>query len=259
MPNVQLIDYTRDAAAKLIFTKATRLNMTAGLFEEIQRKCYKPQSNLCQFPDFPDDPVLTEWAMQELSYMAKTIPSSWEFVHFSFLLTEVTRAATHQIVRTRHGSYAQQTMRMVNMDQFTYEVGPTIKAHQQARFIYDQCMGQISAAYAQLIALGIPPEDARGVLPTNIHTNIVCGYSLRTLSELCKSRTGGRTQGEYASIVNMMADAVLAVYPWAEMFLFPLGRHSFEAIEACAAEVKKTNPKLAYDALKEIDLLRKEG
>src|SRR5262249_10238750 len=99
MAQVKLIDYTQDAAAKLIFTKATRLNMTPGLYDEVLAKCGGTEEA------WQDN----DWMNSELSYMARTIPSSWEFVHFTFLVTDVTRACTHQIVRTRHGSYAQQT------------------------------------------------------------------------------------------------------------------------------------------------------
>lgn len=252
---VTLVDYTQDAAPKLIFTKATRLNMSAALYDEIFKKCYKP-TPLGQFMD-EDEPELTEWAEQELAYMAKTIPSSWEMVDFTFMIEGVSRAFTHQFVRTRHGSYAQQTMRMVNMDQFTYVTGPTILANEKAKMVYDIAMGQISQAYADLIELGIPPEDARGVLPTNICTNIVAKFNLRTLAEMCKSRTGGRTQDEYRQVLNAMADQALGVYPWLDLFLFPRGRQAFDNLEKLAAEVKKTNPALAIDALKDIDALRK--
>lgn len=237
---VKLIDYTQDAAAKLIFTKATRLNMTAGLYEEILAHCQD-----------------TEWRDKELAYMAKTIPSSWEMCEFTFLITGVSRAFTHQFVRTRHGSYAQQTQRLVNMDQFTYVTGPSIKEDEARKLVYDKCMGVISEAYAELIRLGAAVEDARGVLPTNICTNIVAKFNLRTLSEMCKSRTGGRTQDEYRLVINAMADAALAVYPWLEQFLFPVGRAAFDNLERLAAHVKKTEPALAIDALKDIDALRK--
>lgn len=240
--NVKLIDYTQDAAAKLIFTKSTRLNMTPGLYEEILAHCQDQ-----------------EWRDKELAYMAKTIPSSWEFCQFSFLITGVSRAFTHQFVRTRHGSYSQQTHRMVNMDQFTYKTGPSLKNNAEAKLIYDNCMGDISTAYAKLIELGIPVEDARGVLPTNICTNIIASFNLRTLAELCKSRTGGRTQGEYQEVINAMADSVLAVYPWLDLFLFPRGRQAFANLEKMAAELKKSNPELAYDVMKDIDALRKQS
>lgn len=253
--NVELIDYTQDAAAKLIFTKSTRLNMTPGLYEEILERCKwaEGQESQAGYPSTPNK----DWMNSELSYMAKTIPSSWEMVHFTFLITGVSRAFTHQFVRTRHGSYAQQTNRVVNMDQFTYVTGPTVKDHADRKLVYDKAMGAISEAYAELIAMGAAVEDARGILPTNICTNIVASFNLRTLAELCKSRTGGRTQDEYRQVINAMADTVLTVYPWCEQFLFPVGRAAFDNLEKLAAEVKKTNPVVAIDALKDIDALRK--
>jgi thymidylate synthase ThyX len=50
-----------------------------------------------------------------LDYISKTIRSSWEFVDYTFQITGVTRAFTHQFVRTRTGSYAQQSQRSVDM------------------------------------------------------------------------------------------------------------------------------------------------
>jgi hypothetical protein len=59
---------------------------------------------------WPQDRVL-----EELDYIAKTIRSSWEMVDYTFQITGVTRAFTHQFVRTRTGSYAQQSQRSVDM------------------------------------------------------------------------------------------------------------------------------------------------
>jgi thymidylate synthase ThyX len=52
-------------------------------------------------------------------------------------------------------------------------------------------------------------EDARGVLPTNIHTNIVAKFDLRTLADTMRKRASTRTQGEYRDVMDGMKDAVL--------------------------------------------------
>lgn len=237
---VKLINYTQNAKELLIFTKNTRLEMKPGLFDEIMA--------------WPEDRK-----MDELKYMARTIPSSWEFCDFVFLVTGVTRAFTHQAVRTRNASYAQQTLRMVDVQEGFDVLRPElIEADEVAASAYSDCMVEILMTYKLLRSRGIPAEDARGVLPTNILTNIVCKYNLRTFSELCKSRTGGRTQNEYQMVVNLMADEALKVMPWVGLFLFPAGRDKFSAIEKALAELKLTNPALAYDAMKDVDLLRKE-
>lgn len=212
---VTLISHTPNAAQLLVFTKATRLTMAPALLEEIQSR--------------PAEEI-----EKELAYMAETIPSSWEFVDYVFLVEGVSRAYTHQQVRTRAGSYAQQTMRVLDMGKYDYVYTDRNKADPVSMNIIGAVNTVIQEAYAELIETGVAPEDARGILPTNIATNIVCKFNLRTFSELCKSRTGGRTQSEYQQVVNAMADAVLAVHPWAERFLFPAKRDAFAEIEAFA-------------------------
>lgn len=219
---VTLIDFTgkgsRDerwaAANLLLFTKSTRLTMSPTLFDEI-----------AAWPE--------EKKTAELAYMAETIPSSWEFVHYAFMIEGVSRAFTHQHVRTRTGSYAQQSLRVVERSTFDY-VWPERALGPEQRDAISKHNAATATLYALLRETGVATEDARGILPTNIATNIVSGFNLRTLSELCRSRTGGRTQGEYIAVVQAMADAVLAVHPWAERFLFPAQRDYFADIEAFA-------------------------
>lgn len=200
---VKLINFTQDAVNLLIYTKQTRLTQGEKTREKIAA-------------------MSEEEKMKELSYMADTIPSSWEFVDYVFEITEVTRAFTHQFVRTRTGSYAQQTMRLLEKENFTFATGPTIREMDQAgNDVYRGVMHDIQKAYDWLIANGAAVEDARGLLPTNIHTNIIAKFNLRTVAELARSRTGGRTQGEYQDVAKAMIGAVLEVHPWAYSFLFP--------------------------------------
>lgn len=237
---VNLISVTPEAENILIFTKRTRLNMTPGLLDEVRALSHEEK-------------------MSELEYMAGTIPSSWEFVDYTFLVTGVSRAYTHQQVRTRAASYAQQTMRVLDMSKgYEYVYTDRNRANEHAMQIIGEVNDVISEAYKDLIGIGQPVEDARGILPTNIATNIVCKFNLRTLAELARSRTGGRTQGEYIQVVNGMIDAVLQVHPWAEKFFAPKGRDHFAELEAFA-ENKFGGDLLAKGALlKIVDKMRKE-
>lgn len=204
---VKLIDYTgagaadpaRHAANVLVFTKQTRLEMDAGLMADIE--------------SWPEERIFNE-----LEYMANTIPSSWEFVEYKFLINNVTRGFTHQFVRTRTGSYAQQTMRVLNVNGWSYGTGPTVKSDKSATDLYDRTMMTIADAYDDLIEMGAKIEDARGVLPTNIHTNIVAKFDLRTLADTARKRASSRTQGEYRDVMDAMLGEVLRVHPWAKMF-----------------------------------------
>ena len=235
---VTLISSTQDAAALLLFTKQARLGLTPARLIEIR--------------EWPAAQVRAE-----LAYMADTIPSSWEFVDYVFCVEGVSRAYTHQQVRTRTGSYAQQSLRVVNKADFEY-VFPERPLPEDARMWLNCGLSVIKSTYEKMIDSGVAVEDARGILPTNIATNIVCKFNLRTLAELAASRSGGRTQGEYQAVVGGMCDAVLAVHPWAELFLFPRQRNYFDDIEAFAEREFGGDLLRKGELLKIVDKMRKE-
>lgn len=205
---VTLIDYTgnghidpaRRAANILIFTRSTRLNMQPSLMAEIEQ--------------WSEDKII-----EELKYMSNTLPSSWEFVYFTFLINDVTRAFTHQLVRTRTASYAQQAMRIVNMDKWTYDIGLTIKGNATRETVYNYAMRCIDSCYQELLQQGVAVEDARGVLPTNIHTNICVSINMRNWINLIRKRSSARIQNEYRKVVDQMIIAVEKVYPWIHIFV----------------------------------------
>lgn len=232
-PTVRLISFTPDAEDLLIFTKQTRLELSPTLLQEI--KNWSPAKKL-----------------KELEYMANTIPSSWEFVDYCFLIAGVSRAFTHQLVRTRSGSYAQQTMRMIDMTEYEYVYSRNLS--ESGAKVVAMANAEINAKYRDLIEMGEKPEDARGILPTNIATNIIAKFNLRTLCDLIKSRTGGRTQDEYQLVASRMADEVLKVHPWADMFMFQKGRDYFAEVEEFAKKLPLT---MKPELLKIVDKMRK--
>jgi len=175
-----------------------------------------------------------EKKIAELEYMAKTIPSSHEFVHYTWMIEGVSRACTHQLVRSRHFSWAQQTHRILDMSEgagWDYLTGPSLQDHiiqhvdefgssiLSAKTLYDAEMSSIAATYKALIDAGVPIEDARGILPTNILTNIVGSCNMRTFVELVRKRSSARVQGEYRDVLLAMQKAVLEVHPWMSIFI----------------------------------------
>lgn len=197
--NITLLKYTEDADSVLIFSKRTRKEMSAGGFHDVMM-------------------MPREEKEKELDYVFSTIGSSWEFVDYIFMIEDVTRAFTHQLVRHRVGvSFAQQTMRMVDMTGFRYLATGDCENNQ----LYKDTMLVISTAYDRLVKEGIKPEDARGILPTNILTNILMKINLRALSDLCSSRLCMRAQGEFRQAVVIMRDLVADAHPWAARVLKP--------------------------------------
>lgn len=194
---VKIVEYTLDAAELLIFTKSTRL---------------QANQTLADIKAWPEKRKL-----DELAYMRDTIKSSWEFVSFTFQIEGVSRAFTHQFVRTRTGRYAQESMRTIDARNNGW-VSPEFDDSRAAEFFNDACHASV-AAYSNALDHGVPAQDARGVLPTAMATSIIAQFSLRTLHEMAITRLCTRTQGEYADVFRKMKAAVVAIYPWAEPFI----------------------------------------
>lgn len=220
---VSLVSYTRDAVELLIFTKSTRLKMSPGLLAEITA-------------------MTPEKKQAELDYMRGTIQSSWEFVDFVFLIEGVSRAFTHQLVRHRHNSYAQQAQRAVDMTDFAYVTGPSIELNESNKIIYDETMADLSEVYKTLVALGANKQDARGVLPTNIATNIIVKANLRSLHDMALKRLCVKAQGEAQDVFRAMVAAVLEVYPqfkdWLKVWCATYGTCCFPTFPVSDCPVK---------------------
>lgn len=195
-PRVKLLSVTPDAMTLLLRTKNTRL---------------RHASDPAQWSDAERE--------EHLAYMRDTIRSSWEFVDYVFQIDNVTRAFTHQLVRTRAGSYAQESQRTVDVSDAGARTPVRVAAHEDGVALWEEAVRVSGVVYAALLEAGIPPGDARGVLPTNTLTSIVAKYSLRTLSAMAEVRLCTRTQGEYQDVFRAMRAAVLEVHPWAAPFI----------------------------------------
>lgn len=198
---VKLITCTPEAKRLLCFSKETRHLKGQEAWGEFQKV---PEAELDQ----------------SLHYVFATIGSSWEFVDYVFLITGVTRAFTHQLVRHRVGtSFAQQAQRVVNMEDFAYLSSGDCAEGTELHPYYAKVMDGIQIGYKDLMDRGVRAQDARGVLPTNIHTNILFKVNLRALAGIMDVRQCVRAQGEFQGVAQGMAQAVLAQHPWvSELF-----------------------------------------
>jgi flavin-dependent thymidylate synthase len=195
---VELITHTPDALELLLLTKGVRL---AG-----------EEQSLEAIKSWP-----LEQKLEHLAYMRDTIKSSWEFVEYVFKVSGVTRAFTHQFVRTRPNSYAQEAQRVVDLSSATFLTPPALSHEDGAMF--NEIVSASIRGYKDLRGKGIAPQDARGVVPTNIHTSIMAKINLRSMSSMAEVRLCTRTQGEYQDVFRLMREEVLRVHPWAEDFI----------------------------------------
>jgi flavin-dependent thymidylate synthase len=206
MMQVELIDYQANALDILIYTKNTRLRGEFPTLRDVERQ--------------PD-----HWKLEQLAYMRDTIQSSWEFVDYIFQIEGVSRNFTHQLVRTRTASFAQEAQRVVDLGEADFYMPKTLQDAAKypegdlAVELYKRSVAQSTYTYRRILELGFPRQDARNVVPTGVLTNIMIKANLRTLHNMAELRLCFRVQDEYQQVFRAMKACVVDVHPWAEKFI----------------------------------------
>ncbi len=181
--SVHLVSYT----GRPVWTMATTTNGYNGVYE------------------------LNSFERGEVEHLFKDIQSTklqtpLEMVHMVWLLEDVSRAFTHQLVRYRVGTaFIQESMRFLGMKN-TYKVLVTHLPLQSPELTsYMEAAKNSIQSYVSMLEKGVPAEDARGVLPTNILTRIFFDCSLRTLQGIFPQRLCCQAQqGEWQPILLEM-------------------------------------------------------
>ncbi len=151
-----------------------------------------------------------------------------EHVAFTYGVEGISRATSHQLVRHRIASYSQQSQRYVAAD-FGYVTpkslgrgrgaprgGKNPARAAQADPLYDKFekhMKKCSELYDEMLAAGIPAEDARFVLPNATETKIMISMNARELHHFFALRLCRRAQWEIREMARKMLEIAYAKAP----------------------------------------------
>ena len=202
--------------------------------ERVARTCYKSET------------AITE---QSSANMVRRLIANRHLAmleHFSLSVKFITdRGVSHEIVRHRIASYAQESTRYCNYgsDKFNNEI--TVISPLSAMELkvpdstdigewYDLWVEAICDAekkYLRLIELGCPPEIARGVLPTSLKTEIVVTMNLREWRHFFELRVLGTTGKPHPQI-----------YELAKPLLFKLNDYIPVVFEDLVEMLRNKNP-----------------
>ena len=141
--------------------------------------------------------------------------STLEHASYTFAVDGVSRALTHQLVRHRLASFNQQSQRYVRFGADLEVVKPeTILESDEANAVFDGVVEATKAAYAELLDLGIPAEDARYLLPNAAETKIVITMNVRELLHFFELRCCNRAQWEIRELAHRMLELVRPTAPF---------------------------------------------
>lgn len=109
------------------------------------------------------------------------------------------RGVSHEIVRHRLASFAQESTRYCNYskDQFGNEITviePLFWSKDSEQYqLWFKCMKYAETMYIQLLHAGASPQEARSVLPNSLKTEIVITMNIREWRHFFKLRAIGTT------------------------------------------------------------------
>ncbi len=151
--------------------------------------------------------------------------STLEHCSMTFGVKGVSRTLLAQYSRHRIGvSLSVQSQRYVseateknNNKIFDYVTPPTIAADSERLAAYTVAMENAQKSYDDLVAAGVPMEDARFVLPGGVCTNFATTLNLRSLLDVYEKRVLVKgAQWEVRAMIDRMADIIIAEEPWLE-------------------------------------------
>src|SRR5258705_4196632 len=149
--------------------------------------------------------------------------STIEHVVFTFGISGVSRTLSHQLVRHRAGvAFDQQSQRYVTYKKAaTMEPQTIVEGDPDLRERYeDQVAGSMSL-YGDLVAAGIPGEDARFVFPNATRTNLVMTVNLRAMIHMSGLRLCTMAQWEIRRLFQLIRHEIFQVSPFLGSFLAP--------------------------------------
>lgn len=150
-----------------------------------------------------------------------------EAVKVHFMVENVTRSFTHQMVRQRTAVYAQESLRFAVKEDMGDGVAlpPSLAGtkggwdpvedglppkQEQMRTIWDDVVDTISEGYNRLVNMGMPAEDARGLLPHNITTRLNYVTDMRALQDHAGNRLCTQAQFEWRLVFVRIIEAMRA-------------------------------------------------
>jgi thymidylate synthase (FAD) len=149
--------------------------------------------------------------------------STIEHIVFTFGISGVSRTLSHQLVRHRAGvAFDQQSQRYVTFKGASTMLPASIEdADPDVRASFEEAIGGSMSLYGDLVAAGIPAEDARFVFPNATRTNLVMTTNLRALIHMSGLRLCTMAQWEIRRLFQLIRHEIFQVSPFLGSFLAP--------------------------------------
>jgi len=202
-------------------------NLTREMIYVAARTCYSsltPEEIWEKLDDMPEEKVIS--VVQHVVNSGHH--STLEHLNYTFAISGVSRALTHQLVRHRIGvAYDQQSQRYVKfgkgLDNIAdgFVIPKTVEAISEAKQEYLKLIEQIADTYEKLVDMGVPVEDARYLLPNAAKTNLIMTVNLRQLMHMSGLRLCVLAQWEIRELFKKIRKILGSIDPIYNKLLVP--------------------------------------
>ena len=168
--------------------------------EKIARKCYKSEDKI------------SEDGESAKRLVGSLIKSKHEAMleHMSLsVLFICDRGVSHEIVRHRMASFAQESTRYCNYSKGKFGgeitfIRPYDMLSDSTEFgIWESAMSAAENSYMELIKNGVSPQMARSVLPNSLKTELVMTANLREWRHFLNLRAAGSTGAPHPQMLEV--------------------------------------------------------
>lgn len=180
---------------------------------------------------FSDNTKTKRFSIEPLDHTAllaitplPNLPADISKLHASatFLIHDISRTASHQLVRHRKGSFSQESQRYVegvkSRDEFMskFVVPPAIAGDEKLRDIFQGQIENAVYAYEEMRLSGVRKEDARFIIPSAAKTKMVVTMQLRWWEHFVQQRAAKAAQWEIRNVASEVKQLLEKAFPMLE-------------------------------------------
>jgi len=136
--------------------------------------------------------------------------STLRFAHAIFKISGISRACSHQLVRSKHLDYLQRSQRYNNESEADYVAPEMVK---DAELIFHYAVEQCHKAYNLMIAEGAKKEDARFILPNATATELYVVGNLQAWKDFIALRNQPKAQWEIREVAQRVEQLLQQAAP----------------------------------------------
>jgi hypothetical protein len=184
--------------------------------DDTLRRVFTFANNATRGVDPRNPPELVDW--EEM--LEGGLQTALEDIRIAFGVYRVSRANTHQVVRSRRAAFHQQSMRAHYYGERPgFRMPESVWAKDLARDAFMEAILASHRAYALACAAGVSYQDARYILPEGTVNYILCEYSLAEFINVYAYRGCSMFQWEIVSVMRKMRELLVEAHPYLDKYV----------------------------------------